>query len=260
MVLGNSTRRDNLFAYKTVTFCGYPFQDIRLKLSFVTPRLLRAGVRSSPVTPHTQRARAMTCMRFRLFPVRSPLLRESRLLSLPLGTEMVHFPRFVSTPYGFRCGYLEFIEMGFPIRKSPDQSLFSGSPELIAASHVLHHLPAPRHPPYALSNLTIKFSQDKKTAVLLKLSKNLLDLSFPQNLWGIYALIPMSSSRFAGDDTHMYGGADRDRTGDLRRAKPALSHLSYSPKNFSSGKIFDSVHPKIDFCGFPGSFWSLNQI
>jgi len=38
--------------------------------------------------------------------------------------------------------------------------------------------------------LTIKFSQDKKTAVLLKLSKNLLDLFFPQNLWGIYALSP----------------------------------------------------------------------
>jgi hypothetical protein len=164
VVLGDSTRRDNLFAYKTVTFYGYPFQSIRLKLSFVTPRLLRAGVRSSPMTPHTQRARAMTCMRFRLFPVRSPLLRESRLLSLPLGTEMVHFPRFASTPYGFRCGYLEFIEMGFPIRKSPDQSLFSGSPELIAASHVLHRLPAPRHPPYALSNLTIKFGQDKKSA------------------------------------------------------------------------------------------------
>ncbi len=62
--------------------------------------------------------------------------------------------------------------MGFPIRKSPDQSLFSDSPELIAASHVLHRLPAPRHPPYALSNLTIKFGQDKKAAVLFKLSKN----------------------------------------------------------------------------------------
>ena len=51
--------------------------------------------------------------------------------------------------------------MSFLIRRSPDQSLFSDSPELIAASHVLHRLPAPRHPPYALSNLTIKFDQDK---------------------------------------------------------------------------------------------------
>ena len=44
---------------------------------------------------------------------------------------------------------------GFPIQKSPDQSLFSGSPRLIAANHVLHRLLAPRHPPYALSSLTI---------------------------------------------------------------------------------------------------------
>ena len=54
--------------------------------------------------------------------------------------------------------------MGFPIRRSPDQSLLNDSPELIAAGRVLHRLPAPRHPPYALSNLTIKFSQDKKAA------------------------------------------------------------------------------------------------
>ena len=32
--------------------------------------------------------------RFGLFPVRSPLLRESRLISFPSGTEMVQFPEF----------------------------------------------------------------------------------------------------------------------------------------------------------------------
>jgi hypothetical protein len=47
---------------------------------------------------------------------------------------------------------------GFPIRKSPGQSLFSGLPKLIAAYHVLHRLPMPRHPPYALNSLTIKKS------------------------------------------------------------------------------------------------------
>src|SRR5690606_33341819 len=44
---------------------------------------------------------------------------------------------------------------GFPIRTSPDQSLVSGSPRLIAATHVLHRLSAPRHPPHALSSLVI---------------------------------------------------------------------------------------------------------
>ena len=38
-----------------------------------------------------------------LFRVRSPLLTESRLISIPLGTEMFQFPRFAPTPYVFRC-------------------------------------------------------------------------------------------------------------------------------------------------------------
>ena len=46
---------------------------------------------------------------------------------------------------------------GFPIRKSPGQSLFGGSPELIAACHVLHRLLTPRHPPPALSSLATNF-------------------------------------------------------------------------------------------------------
>jgi hypothetical protein len=45
---------------------------------------------------------------------------------------------------------------GFPIRKSPGQSLFNGSPKLIAVYRVLHRLSLPRHPPYALNSLTIK--------------------------------------------------------------------------------------------------------
>ena len=47
------------------------------------------------------------------------------------------------------------LEMGFPIQKSPGQSLLSGSPKLIAANHVFHRSLTPRHPPFALSNLAI---------------------------------------------------------------------------------------------------------
>ena len=45
-----------------------------------------------PTTPATQRLPAIARDRFSLFPVRSPLLGESLLLSLPAGTEMFHFP------------------------------------------------------------------------------------------------------------------------------------------------------------------------
>ena len=46
---------------------------------------------------------------------------------------------------------------GFPIQKSPDQSLFSSSPKLIAAFHVFHRLLTPRHPPFALNSLATKY-------------------------------------------------------------------------------------------------------
>src|SRR6195952_2112313 len=42
---------------------------------------------------------------------------------------------------------------GFPIRTSSDHSSVDSSPRPIAASHVLHRLLMPRHPPCALKHL-----------------------------------------------------------------------------------------------------------
>ena len=47
---------------------------------------------SGPTTPHTQPLPGITCTRFSLIHVRSPLLAESLLFSSPTGTEMFHFP------------------------------------------------------------------------------------------------------------------------------------------------------------------------
>jgi hypothetical protein len=44
---------------------------------------------------------------------------------------------------------------GLPIRRSAGQCLFSDSPRLIAAVHVLLRLLVPRHPPCALTILTV---------------------------------------------------------------------------------------------------------
>ena len=49
---------------------------------------------SGPTTPHLQPLPGITQMRFGLFRFRSPLLSESLLFSLPVGTEMFHFPTF----------------------------------------------------------------------------------------------------------------------------------------------------------------------
>ena len=50
---------------------------------------------------------------------------------------------------------------GFPHSEIQGSRVVCTSPWLIAAYHVLHRLHAPRHPPCALSSLTIKFAHRK---------------------------------------------------------------------------------------------------
>ena len=96
----------------------------------------------------------MTRTRFGLFPFRSPLLRESRLLSLPVGTEMFHFPTFPPPALCVQAGAMgHYAQSGCPIRKSSDRCLVTDSPRLIAGSYVLLRLLVPRHSPCALINL-----------------------------------------------------------------------------------------------------------
>ena len=102
-------------------------RPLRLANGLVT--LLVAG----PTTPSPARSacsssllRRTPCSAgFRLFRFRSPLLSESRLLSFPPGTEMVHFPGFASAAYGFSDRFPRFTREGFPIRRSPDLGLLA---------------------------------------------------------------------------------------------------------------------------------------
>ena len=87
--------------------------------------------------------------RFGLFPVRSPLLGESLLFSLPGGTKMFQFPPFASAT---QCrGWPPFRRPGCPIRKSADQRSFAptrGLSQLITSfiasvSQGIRHAPFP---------------------------------------------------------------------------------------------------------------------
>ena len=87
VVLGNIVEEGGChFAYRTITFCGRTFQNA----STMTPLVnFPARLHSCLTMPHnpicTTRA-GLTYKRFGLFPVRSPLLRESRLLFVPRAT------------------------------------------------------------------------------------------------------------------------------------------------------------------------------
>jgi hypothetical protein len=79
------TRRSHRHVvYRAVTVSGRSFQIVRLQRWFVTPY-------DGPYNPNVQ------ARWFGLFRVRSPLLAESLLFSIPAGTEMVHFPALPST-------------------------------------------------------------------------------------------------------------------------------------------------------------------
>ena len=70
------------FVYRTITVYGGTFQTLPLQT------LLPDRVPTTPDMPKHAR--------FGLFPVRSPLLGESLLFSLPAGTKMFQFPAFAS--------------------------------------------------------------------------------------------------------------------------------------------------------------------
>ena len=129
-----------------ITFYGPAFQRVRLAFGLVT-LLMRS---CNP---------AVQARRFRLFRFRSPLLSESRLIYFPPGTEMVHFPGLARTRLCIQRAVTWFYQIGFPHSEIPGSKPVCGSPGLIAAYRVLHRLLAPRHPPYALSSLTIKLTQ-----------------------------------------------------------------------------------------------------
>ncbi len=126
------------FAYGALTLSGPAFQPV--PLSFPQPL-------DGPITP----AHAFRHRRFGLFPVRSPLLGESLLLSLPAGTKMFQFPAFAPP----QRGGTGIASGGLPHSDICGSRCICHSPQLFAACHVLLRLREPRHPPCALSRSVI---------------------------------------------------------------------------------------------------------
>jgi hypothetical protein len=122
--------------------------------------------------------------------------------------------------------------LGFPIRESPGQWLFSASPGLIAAVHALHRLLVPRHPPRALNILTVigesltRFPWEKPYKLLPVIPVSLATVQFSRS----------------GKRRNSRAGA-RDLVLELRR-RAGLSKLN-SMRAASHG-------PKPETCSLPG--------
>jgi hypothetical protein len=155
---------------------------------------------------------------------------------------------------------VQIVGSGFPHSEIHGSKPVRGSPWLIAAYHVLHRLPTPRHPPIALQTLELlslslpprrgnddgktRFPRDDISIALLAFPR-IGDPKANDERTTRDDAIP--SSRCSDNTTHgaqrsktetvlfpdkpidHAGGARRDRTDDLMLAKHALSQLSYGP-------------------------------
>ena len=129
-------------------------------------------------------------------------------------------PGFLLTSYVFRCICYDITRSGLPHSETCGSSVVSTFPQNIAGNRVLHRLLVPRHPPYALNNLTKKFIKIL-FVVLFLLWLDLVTITIN------YYSSNLSKNLFLSKKNC---GANRDRTDNLRLARAALSQLSYSPK------------------------------
>ena len=87
---------------RALTYSGSCYLEILFHIRDYHPLWLffpKCSIRVSPWILQSSTPNAS--IGFALFPVRSPLLRESRLISFPLVTEMFHFTRFA--PFKVIC-------------------------------------------------------------------------------------------------------------------------------------------------------------
>ena len=151
------------FTYRAITFFGGPFQALRLSIQFLTSRRIRNSVRSNPATPDIQRLRAWHISGLGYFHFARRYFENHCCFLFLRVLRWFSSPRSPPAPMNSVRDVPALPGTGFPIQRSPDQSLFSSSPKLIAACRVFHRLLAPRHPPLALSNLATAFTHVSKT-------------------------------------------------------------------------------------------------
>ena len=111
------------------------------------------------------------------FPISLAATFGISVIYFPSGTEMVHFPELAHTGLCIQPAVTGVHPAGFPHSDIPGSKPACGSPRLFAACHVLHRLILPRHPPCALSSLTIEFTRTQQSDNLRNTESSTFDIS-----------------------------------------------------------------------------------
>ena len=128
------------FAYEAFTLSGGTSQTLLLSITLPC-RSPYPGVHA---------------LRFGLFRFRSPLLTESHVVFSSSGYLDVSVHRVPFHTLWIGVWMTGVCPAGFPHSDISGSMDICSSPKLFAAYHVFHRLSVPRHPPCALSNLTLQ--------------------------------------------------------------------------------------------------------
>ena len=173
-----------------------------------------------------------------LLPFRSPLLRESRLISFPPGTEMFQFPGFASSGL---CIHLEDTRMrGFPHSESRQSKALCASCRTFGAWPVLRRRLMPRHPPRAFLRLNPVSSDLARSCSLHEQLESTIDSWCFKSLCACCFFVCCRQSfqyaRHRSDGVSCargrLPGAKETRTPNIQLAKLALYQLSYNPDRY----------------------------
>jgi hypothetical protein len=136
---------------------------------------------------------------------------------------MFHFPPFASASYEFRRRSSGITRRGLPHSEIPGSKRICRSPGLIAAYHVLHRLPMPRHSLHALTSLTKNLWSPRLTL--------LSEDCFP-NPYAVFKEPPACAGKCSVDERReAHTASRRPRMVGVTGVEPVTSSLSGTRSN-----------------------------
>ncbi len=150
---GHAPKEAAMFHLRGLTHYAGPSQALRLHHDFLTPRPVVAQSRTLPQPPHRNPYQVSHDAGLASSAFARHYSRNHMLFSLPVGTEMFHFPTFPPHTLYIQMRVTAHDDGRFPHSDTLGSTFVANSPRLNAGSHVLHRLLMPRHPPCALTHL-----------------------------------------------------------------------------------------------------------
>jgi hypothetical protein len=166
-----------VFTYGTITRYGAAFQKLQLTNWFLTLRIITDSSWKSHNTSHTRVSALNVWDGLDYFHfARRYYGNHFCFLFLRL-LRCFTSPRLLTVDYEFINEYCDMTRSGLPHSEIVGSEAASALPTLIAGNRVLHRLLVPRHPPYALSNLTKNLCWYTDTSSLITRQRCIIRIS-----------------------------------------------------------------------------------